>query len=321
MSRLDELPADQRAALSLLLRQRKSYSQVASLLGIPERAVHDRAHAALAVLAPAQARQLSAAQREEIGDYVLGQQAGISERLQTRSLLGNSEPGRAWARKLTEELTSLADVALPDIPPPSATEAALDGRGTRAVGQPAAEASPLAPAPAAERTRRPSASLPSSRVGGALLLAGLLAAVVVAVVLITSGGGSHPRTVASTTRSTSANGPRITKRLTLTPPNPSSKALGLVEILAEGGKRAYFIAAEHLPPSRGFNYVIWLYNSASSAEALSRTPTIGSSERLSGGALLPANAGSYHEVLLTQETSQRPTQPGPIVLRGPFSLG
>ena len=52
MSRLDELPPDQRAALSLLLRQRKSYGEVASMLGIGEQAVHDRAHAALAVLAP-----------------------------------------------------------------------------------------------------------------------------------------------------------------------------------------------------------------------------------------------------------------------------
>ena len=59
MSRLDELPPDQRAALSLLLRQHKSYAEVAALLGIAERAVHDRAHAALAVLAPAQARELT----------------------------------------------------------------------------------------------------------------------------------------------------------------------------------------------------------------------------------------------------------------------
>jgi len=53
MSRLDELPPDQRAALSLLLRQRKGYAEVAGLLHIPARAVHDRAHAALAVLARA----------------------------------------------------------------------------------------------------------------------------------------------------------------------------------------------------------------------------------------------------------------------------
>ena len=78
MSRLDELPHDQRAALSLLLRQRKSYSEVASLLGIPEHAVHDRAHAALAVLAPRQARELTPECRHEIGDYLLGQQAAVA---------------------------------------------------------------------------------------------------------------------------------------------------------------------------------------------------------------------------------------------------
>ena len=43
MSRLDDLHQDQRAALSLLLRQGKSYAEVASLLGIEQRAVHARA--------------------------------------------------------------------------------------------------------------------------------------------------------------------------------------------------------------------------------------------------------------------------------------
>ena len=74
MSRLDELPPDQRAALSLLLRQRKSYADVAAILGIPARAVHDRAHVALAMLAPRQARGLAPEHREEIGEYLLGQQ-------------------------------------------------------------------------------------------------------------------------------------------------------------------------------------------------------------------------------------------------------
>ena len=81
MSRLDDLPPDQRAALSLLLRQRKAYAEVAAMLQISERAVHDRAHAALAVLAPRQARELAPERREQIGDYLLGQSAGGSQRL------------------------------------------------------------------------------------------------------------------------------------------------------------------------------------------------------------------------------------------------
>ena len=103
MSRLDDLPPDQHATLSLLLGQRKSYAEVAALLNIPAQAVHDRAHAALAVLAPREARELTAAWREDIGDYLLGQQAGVAERLATRTYLDSSGPARTWARAISEQ--------------------------------------------------------------------------------------------------------------------------------------------------------------------------------------------------------------------------
>ena len=90
MSRLDDLPPDQRAALSLLLRQGKVYAEVAAMLQIGERAVHDRAHAALAVLAPREARELTPERREEIGDYLLGQSGGVARRLRARRLLDDS---------------------------------------------------------------------------------------------------------------------------------------------------------------------------------------------------------------------------------------
>ena len=78
------------------------------MLGIAEHAVHDRAHAALAVLAPRQARELTPDRRLEIGDYLLGQQPGVAERLRTRTLLGSSEPARAWATALAAQLAPLA---------------------------------------------------------------------------------------------------------------------------------------------------------------------------------------------------------------------
>ncbi|MHB8243418.1 MAG: sigma factor-like helix-turn-helix DNA-binding protein, partial [Solirubrobacteraceae bacterium] len=118
MSRLDELPPDQSAALSLLLRQRKSYAEVALLLGIAERAVHDRAHAALTVLAPRQARELAPERRAEIADYLLGQ-AGVAERLRTRTYLAGSEDARAWAQALVAELAPVAGGELPEIPAPA----------------------------------------------------------------------------------------------------------------------------------------------------------------------------------------------------------
>ncbi|HET9470530.1 MAG TPA: hypothetical protein VFO24_05460, partial [Usitatibacter sp.] len=127
---------------------------------------------------------------------------------------------------------------------------------------------------------------------------------------------------ASTASSTKSNGsgPKVEQRLTLKSPNPGSTTIAAVEILSEAGKRAFYIAAENLPPSRGFYYAIWLYNSPSSSEPLSRSPTVGSNEKLAGGALLPSNAGNYREMLVTRETASHPTHPGPIVLRGAFSL-
>jgi hypothetical protein len=112
----------------------------------------------------------------------------------------------------------------------------------------------------------------------------------------------------------------VNGRSTLTATDPASRAVGVVEVLSESGRHAFYIAADHLPPSKGFFYAIWLYNSPTSYQALSRSPPVGSKGRLEGGALLPANAGEFHRMLVTRETSDRPAHPGPAVLSGPFSL-
>jgi len=274
MARLDDLPPDLRATLSLLVDRGKSYAQVADLLGIPERAVRDRAHAAL--------------------DALAGTPSGL---------------GSASA------------------PPPAPLRAppTRRPRATESTGGPAG----------ASVT---SSGLPVSRRGGAALLAGIAVVAIVVIVLLTSGGGSShtststtstaagtPATTKSTastgTTSSSAKTPTVTNQIKLSPPEPSSKSIGIVEVLAEGSQRAFYMAAEHLPPSSGFSYVIWLYNSPTSAEAISKAPAVGANGRLQGGALLPANAGDYHHILLTRETGEHPTTPGPTVLSGAFSLG
>jgi hypothetical protein len=319
MSRLDDLPPDQRAALSLLLRQGKGYAQVAALLHIGERAVHDRAHAALAVLAPREARALSVERREEIGDYLLGQRPGLAERLRTRSVLDGSAEAQAWARAIAAELAPLAPGGLPEIP---------DGAGPPDGGERPPSAAPNGagsspPASPPRSAARAAAQLPSSRLGGAILLA-VIAAIVVVIVLLTTGGGSHRRTDTAARSSTGAASttPRAseTKRLTLTSPNPSSRALGVAAVLQEGSTYAFYLAAERLAPSKGFFYAVWLYNSPTSFKALNRSPAVGSDGRLQGGALLPSDAGSYREMIVTKETSERPTHPGPVVLSGSFAL-
>ncbi|HEY2719349.1 MAG TPA: hypothetical protein VGI52_06945 [Solirubrobacteraceae bacterium] len=343
MSRLDDLPPDQRATLSLLLRRGKSYSDVAGMLEIDERAVHDRAHAALAVLAPAQARQLSAAQREQVGDYLLGQQTGVAERLGARTYLDSSPDARAWANALAAELQPLASASLPEIPAGKDSAPTTPSRSVRPANDERDQA--VEPAHGDEQTTPPSRrqrpSAPSSRLGGALLL-GAIVVVVIVVVLLTSGGGggSHSSSssagdeTSSTETSASSKGKgkgenangtqkaraKEDKRITLTPPDATSKAVGVAEVLSEGSQYAFYLAAQHLEPSKGFFYAVWLYNSPTSYEALSRAPNVGASGSVQGGALLPKDAAKYRTMLLTKETASQPTKPGPIVLRGAFAL-
>ena len=315
MSRLDELPPDQRAALSLLLRRHKSYSEVATMLGIAEQAVHDRAHAALAILAPRQARGVDAERRREIGDYLLGQQTAVGERLRTRTLLSNSQAAGSWAQAIVAELADLYDGAPPEIP----------GVAPGAVSAPTARQEPY---PLAQAATTPAASFeagssaPRSRLGGALLLAAMLAAVIVVVILLVSGGGSSKNKTNSTGTSSSAkkSGAKEEGRFTLHAATPHSRSTGTVEVLSEGGKRAFYIQAEHIPATKHFFYAVWLYNSHTSALPLSKSPPVGKTHKLAGAALLPSNASSYREILLTRETSTRPKKPGHVVLRGAFNL-
>ena len=318
MSRLDDLPPDQRAALALLLRQGKGYAEVAALLKIGERAVHDRAHAALAVLAPREARALSAERREEIGDYLLGQRPALADRLRTRSLLDGSAAAHAWARALADELAPLAPGALPEIP----DGAGPPGDGDRAPASPPQAAGSSALASAGRSAARAAAQLPSSRVGGAILLTAIAAVIVAVVLLTTGGGGGHRRAGSTTGARASATTPRAseTRRITLTSPNASGRALGVAAVLQEGSTYAFYLAAERLAPSKGFFYAVWLYNSPTSFQALSKSPPVGSDGRLQGGALLPADAGNYRQMIVTRETNERPTRPGPVVLRGSFGL-
>ncbi len=203
-------------------------------------------------------------------------------------------------------------------------------------------ATPAAVAPAAAGTSAPSAPRPPraaqlrsaspARIRGALLLAAIVAAIVVAIVLLTGGGGSSSNsassgggggeTTSSNATSTQKSQAKEDKRITLTPPDASSKAVGVAEVLSEGNQYAFYLAAQHLAPSKGngFFYAVWLYNSPSSYEALSRAPDVGASGNVQGGALLPKDAAKYHTMLLTRETAPKPTKPGPVILRGAFAL-
>jgi hypothetical protein len=272
MSRLDDLPPDQRAVLLLLVQQGKSHAEIADMLAIPESAVRERAHAGLEALAgaPVSARPASRPQPE------------------ARSREPSSPP--------------------PPPPPP---------------GHPAPAGRVASPT----RSTTGLSSSTASRRAGALLLGAIVVAIVVVVLLISGGGGSHKsssansKTTGNSTTSAAAGEPHIDKQLNLISPDPASKAVGLVEVLSQGGKRAFLVTAEHLPPAEnGSFYAAWLYNSASNARVLGRAPNVSSNGQLQAVGSLPPNAGTFHQMLITRETNTKPSHPGPIVLSGPFSL-
>ena len=277
------------------------------------------------MLAPRQARELTAARRERIGDYLLGQQTGLAERLQTRTYLEGSAPGRAWANAISVELAPLAAAPLPEIP----GGAGPPGADAHYAGDEAS--SPRASIASPPRLHAPT-SLPSSRRGGALLLAAIAAAAVVAVILIAGGGssgspprGDHRRPVLhrqSLDNLESLHGRRSKRRQAaephLTRPRQQGCRRGRDPLRRQ---QARLLPGGRTPAAvQGLFYAVWLYNSPTSHEALSRSPAVGSNGRLQGGALLPSNAGEYHTMLLTRETNERPARPGPVVLSGAFAL-
>ena len=330
MADLDSLPADQRAALQLLLKQGQSYDQLAVLLGISPDAVRDRAHAALAALGPA--TDLSESDRATIADYLLGQQSE-SERDGTRLLIAGSDSAQVWARGASQALAPLAGGALPDIPSveaapptePKAEPAAYEDE------PPAYEEGPTEEAGSADRAPRTAPARPSSRLGGALLLGGLGIIVAVALILIIKPGGDDSSKKSSSTVSTNPSTQttptgqqRPVAQVNLTSASGNSRQVGLAQIFENGNRRAVIVAGQGLAPGA---YALWLYNSGSDAKLLGFVPErVGKDGRFATQGELPTNAEKFKQLVVTQEnvtsnTKTAPTKPGEVILQGDLKLG
>jgi hypothetical protein len=308
MGRLDQLPPDQRAVLQLLLKQGKSYDEIASLLRIDRSAVQARAHEALDALGPEDATDLPPARQNEIGDYLLGQQ-DASHQQATRTFLEGSASGRAWARVVSSELRELSPDALPEIPAEGAAEldeafAALEARKA-----------------ARDEHER------SSKLGGILLLVGLGIAVAVALVLVLNGGsdkkatgpvggGTTTTTTPASTSTNAATTPTVEAQVNLFPPNGGKKPLGVANVVSQQGQRGIALVGQSLPATGGkFAYAMWL-TSASAAKRLGFFPAVKANGRMQGFVLAPADFASYTKLVVTRETQKNPKVPGPIVLSG-----
>ena len=307
MRRLETLPDDQRAVLALLLRQGRRYDDLAQLLRLDGAAVRRRAHDALRALGPDETPGLDPARRDEIADYLLGQQ-GDEQRTATHGLLEGSAAGRAGDR-------------LPPFP--------SDGRGA---GAPApASAPPAAEAAATPLDERATAAAPpehrparprSSRRRTTLVIGAVaLAAVAVALVVVLQGGNDDTRP-ATTTARTSPTQPRaqIEAQVNLLPPSSRTRlrAVGVVLVQRVQSQRQIVAVVQGLPQSKRGSYGIWLYTGPGKAQWLGRFATRDSRGRLLARGLLPVPIAAYREVLITREVRGNPVRPGPVFLRGPI---
>lgn len=312
MARFDDLPADQKAVLQLVLRQGRTYAEIAGLLKISEAAVQNRALTALDAIGPAGAG-LGDEQQDEIGDYLLGQQSA-SERAATREYLEDSQPGRDWARQVASELrgAGIGGDDLPEIPAdPAEVDEAFDALHARREAR-------------VQQAR-------SSRLGGILIIVAVLLVVVGGVLVLTGtiGGDDKDDSTTAADTSTTATGSStanantkatVEKQYNLTPPDGGDKPLGVASLVTQSGKRALAVVGQDLPASG--HYVLWLRN-GSKATFLGFFPPVTSTGddkgRLQGLVEAPSDFTSYKEMIVSREASSTPKAPSTIILKGSLS--
>jgi hypothetical protein len=342
MASLDNLPADQRAVLELVLKRGRTYDEIARMLSIDRAGVRERALSAFDAIGPQ--TRVPPERRALITDYLLGQlPSKISD--DTRERLAQSASERAWARVIASELEPIAASPLPEIPTEGARDpepAVASAAAAEPVAAAAAEPSPApADASAGQSQPRGLAARPSSRRGGIILLSlgALVVVAAVVVIALLSGGGSKKNatttasaststsstpttssTPSTSTSTTAANGAKLVAQINLTAPTSAAakKPVGVALVLKQGKNTGVAIRAQNLPANGKHDaYAVWLYKSAKDNHILGFVnPAVGSDGVLQAESALPSNAGHFSQLLITKETQQSPKAPGTIVLQG-----
>ena len=349
---LDALAPDQRAVVQLVLQQERSYDDLAGLLGISAEAVRERARAGLDRVGGPPG-DLTDEERGEIADYLLGQQS-VSRREATRSLLSSSTAARRWAGRVSAAVEGIAKSPLPGLPEaegdddeaPASVASVPDPEPNTAptLVEPEDEeeddepARPTATAPVRARPRpRPDASRPTSprgapaerprasKVGGALLLAGIaLIVTVVVIALLSNGDDEEPQSTSEATPTATAEAtPAAAGAIELKGVN-GSKAKGSMTIfVSQDGQVAFSIEGSDVPASQeGEAYAVWL-TGGGKPKRLGFAPTVGedgklgvSGPREGDAETFPRDFSRAKKVVVSRETSQDSTGPGPIILSG-----
>ncbi len=304
MATLEQLPADRRAVLSLLLSQQKSYAQIAESLELSESDVSERAYRALDELAGPE-KSPSARRRSELGDYLLGQQSNEAA-AKTQQSLGRSPNDRAWLRAAAAPLAALPAVRLPVIP--------------------GADAAPDGALLVTDDATPPPRTVGGLRSGVIVIALAALAVAVIAGVLIgraSGGDGSGTNTTAATTATNASATATPIAQAALKAPvgSPAPKAEGVAEISQQAGSRVLSVVAKAMPAAPpGSQYGVWLTADAKPAVWLGYFQAIAKS---GGGIALQGTLNGdpklYSGVLVSLESDKgTPTSPAKSYLVGPL---
>jgi Sigma-70, region 4 len=311
MATFDQLSAEQRAIVELVLQQDKSYEELAAMLGMPEARVRELARDALVELAPVTAGRVEEDWRGQLADYVLGQQAG-PEATATKGHLRRSEPARSWTRSLLDSLEQLyPNGSMPAIP---------DGERGRAPRR--AAPPPGAAAPDGELAQDAGAAIGRRRL---LAAAAAAAALVLAAVLIwpvgvltggDDGGGEESQAAGAEPQAAGGESQAAGEQQGATA-NTSGQAI----IARQTGRPQIIVTAQGLTPSTQRSaYQVWLYNSEQDRKSVGAQVADAQGNLQAGGAL-PSDYRRYRFIDVTAvAVSGNDFRTGESVLRGLLKL-
>jgi len=318
MATFDQLPAEQRAILELVIQRHQSYDDLASMLGMSTPRVRQLAREALGELSPRSAARVDADWRGQIADYLLGQQTG-PEGTATRGHLKRSEPARLWALSLLDSLDHLYDERdLPVIPEGEA--APLREREREAEPARPREREPVRRRERAERPARPLSAdaetiVRRRRIAGAAAAATVLLffLLVWPVGLLTGDdddggdGGSSAQ---------AEDQPQVVGQLLLRPQS-GEKGVGIALITERDGERSLLVQARGLQRTRqGQAYEVWLFNSQEEAQSMGAQLT-DRQGNYQGAGRLPDGYEDFEFLDISRENvDQNAAHSGDSVLRG-----
>ena len=289
MATFDQLSAEQRAIIELVLKRGQTYQQLSEMLGMPTPRVRELARESLVRLSPVSAAAVDDDWRGQIADYLLNQQTG-PESTATKGHLRRSEAARGWSRSVLDSLDEfyVAD-GIPVIPEgePAGGESKRRREPRRERSRRAKKSDDQDAEAAPARSGRSLSPAASEAVRRRRLVAGGGAAALLVLLLLfvwPSPGNMGPLAFGDDSEEAASDGggggddtqnaateTRLVGQLALTPVESTegqNNVRGVAVIAQRGGQRQLIVQAQ-LPRNKdGQAYQVWLYNSDGDARSL-----------------------------------------------------